>query len=272
MAWTARVLTRSVSPRMHTQKIASCGRHPSSELGDGFYYPFGKRVLDVVGALLGLIISSPILLLCGVAIWLESPGVVLYRQERIGRHGRRFQIIKLRTMTAGADRHGSKITASGDPRITRVGQVLRHTKVDEIPQLLNVLRGEMSLVGPRPEVPEYVAMYTSAQRRVLELRPGLTSPASLAFLDEERVLGGAPEKENFYRQVVMPAKLNLDLAYCRSISLRGDLKLLLDTAGGTMRSTMNGTRSPNPPTITCAASNGAPALPQGSTAREGRME
>ena len=263
----------SVASRMPTQQIAGCGPQPASELGGGLYFPLGKRALDVLGALVGLVLSSPILFLCGVAIWLDSPGVILYHQERVGRHGWPFRIIKLRTMTAGADRQGSKITVSGDTRITRVGQFLRQTKLDEIPQLLNVLRGEMSLVGPRPEVPEYVALYTSAQRHVLVVRPGLTGPASLAFIDEERVLGAAPEKENFYRQVVMPAKLNLDLAYCRSISLLGDLKLLLRTTARTMRSTMNRARLPNPPTIICAGNNGAPALPaQGSRVRKGSME
>jgi lipopolysaccharide/colanic/teichoic acid biosynthesis glycosyltransferase len=159
---------------------------------------------------------------------------MFYRQERVGQHGRPFQIIKLRTMVDGADQQGSKLTHSGDRRITRVGSFLRKTKLDEIPQLLNVLRGEMSLVGPRPEVPEYVAMYTLTQKQLLDLKPGLTGPASIAFIDEGQVLAAEPDKENFYLNVVLPAKLERDLAYCTSISFFGDIKLILLTVARTL--------------------------------------
>jgi lipopolysaccharide/colanic/teichoic acid biosynthesis glycosyltransferase len=187
-----------------------------------------------LGALLGLVMSSPVVLLCGIAIWLDSRGPVFYRQERVGQHGRPFQIVKLRTMIAGADKRGSKLTAFGDRRITRVGNFLRTTKLDEIPQLLNVLRGEMSLVGPRPEVPENVSTYTRTQRKVLDVKPGLTGPASLAFINEEQVLASQPDIENFYLRIIMPAKLELDLAYCRTISLLGDIKLILLTVARTI--------------------------------------
>jgi lipopolysaccharide/colanic/teichoic acid biosynthesis glycosyltransferase len=134
-------------------------------------------------------------------------------------------------MVDKADQGGLKLTARGDPRITRVGTWLRKTKIDEVPQLLNVLRGEMSLVGPRPEVPEYVAAYNSDQRRVLELRPGLTGPASLAFIDEGKILAGSSDKVNFYTTTLMVRKLELDLAYCEKVGFLEDMRLILLTLG-----------------------------------------
>ncbi len=195
------------------------------------YSRLGKRVLDVVFALAGLAITSPLLLLCAVAIRIDSRGPIFFRQRRVGQQGRFFQIIKLRTMVDQADRNGLKLTASGDSRITPVGKWLRRTKMDEIPQLLNVLRGEMSLVGPRPEVPEYVAAYNNNQRRIFELKPGITGPASVAFVDEETLLAGQPDKHSFYLQTLMPRKLELDLAYCEKVSFIADIKLILGTLG-----------------------------------------
>lgn len=194
------------------------------------YVRFGKRCLDAVTAAVGLLTAAPVILLCAVAIRLSSRGPVFFRQTRVGQHGEPFQIIKLRTMTWNADKKGPGITASDDPRVTAVGKWLRKTKIDEIPQLLNVLRGEMSLVGPRPELPEYVAYYSPEQRGVLELKPGMTGPASLAFVDEERLLGGRTEKEHFYVNTVMVRKLELDLAYCRDVSFFKDCRLILRTA------------------------------------------
>jgi lipopolysaccharide/colanic/teichoic acid biosynthesis glycosyltransferase len=132
-------------------------------------------------------------------------------------------------MITGADQQGSKLTASGDRRITRVGSFLRKTKLDEIPQLLNVLRGEMSFVGPRPEVPEYTAKYASDERRVLDVKPGITGPASLAYIDEERLLASCVDKESFYVNTVMRRKLQVDLAYCGKVSLLEDLGIILLT-------------------------------------------
>jgi lipopolysaccharide/colanic/teichoic acid biosynthesis glycosyltransferase len=199
--------------------------------GGGLYLRSGKRIVDTVGALAGLAVTSPVLLLCAIAVWLDSRGPIFYRQRRVGQYGRTFQIFKFRTMIDGTDKHGSKLTAFGDARITRVGKILRKTKLDEIPQLLNVVRGEMSLVGPRPEVPEYTEKYTSKERRVLEVRPGITGPASLAYIDEERILATASDQEKFYVNTIMRRKLRVDLAYCRKVCLLGDARIILLTGG-----------------------------------------
>jgi lipopolysaccharide/colanic/teichoic acid biosynthesis glycosyltransferase len=196
-----------------------------------FYIRHGKRVFDVIGAAVALIIGSPILFLCAVAVMLESRGPVFFRQWRVGKNGEPFLIFKLRTMIHGADKRGPKITASGDCRITRVGRILRKTKMDELPQLFNVLRGEMSLVGPRPEVPEYTLKYTLAERKILDVKPGITGPASLTHINEEQLLAGRTDKEHFYVTTIMRRKLEIDLTYCRNISLFEDLKNILLTAG-----------------------------------------
>lgn len=197
---------------------------------NGFYIRFGKRILDIIGAMATLVIAGPILFLCAVAVRLESRGPVFFRQWRVGQNGKPFRVIKLRTMIHGADTQGPKITASGDPRITTVGRFLRKTKLDELPQLFNVLRGEMSLVGPRPEVPEYTVKYSLAERKVLDAKPGITGPASLAHINEEQLLAGRPDKEHFYVTTIMRRKLQLDLAYCGKISLFQDLKNIFQTA------------------------------------------
>jgi len=197
----------------------------------GFYIRFGKRILDIIGAAAALLIAGPILFLCAVAVRLESHGPVFFRQWRVGQNGKPFRVIKLRTMIHGADRQGPKITASGDPRITTVGRFLRKTKLDELPQLFNVLGNEMSLVGPRPEVPEYTLKYSLAERKVLDAKPGVTGPASLAHVNEEQLLAGRPDKEHFYVTTIMRRKLQLDLAYCHKVSFFEDLKNILKTAG-----------------------------------------
>lgn len=201
---------------------ASCGENPAG----GFYARYVKTLLDRGFAAAGLLLVSPLLLVCGVAIRMDSKGPVFFRQWRVGKGERSFQIIKLRTMVEKAEQEGGKITAARDPRITRVGRLLRMWKVDELPQLLNVLRGEMSLVGPRPEVPEYVASYNDGQREVLCVRPGITSPSALIFIDEEGLLEAQSEREDFYTKELMSRKLDLDLEYCRDISLCGDLRLI----------------------------------------------
>lgn len=205
-----------------------------------FYFIVGKRLFDVLLGALGLAAVLPVLLVCAVAICLESKGPALFRQLRVGRNGKVFEILKLRTMVDGADRKGAKLTVSGDKRITRVGKWLRKTKIDELPQLLNVLRGEMSLVGPRPEFPEYVSTYNREQRLVLELKPGITGRASLAFIQEEKILASRSETEHFYLTVVMPQKLDYDLLYCVNVSLKEDLKVILLTLGKLLTS---GTRA-----------------------------
>ena len=194
-----------------------------------FYCRVGKRLLDTSLALVGLAVTSPLFLVCAVAIRLNSRGPVFFRQRRVGQHGRLFQIIKFRTMVDQADRNGLKLTASNDSRMTPVGKWLRKMKVDEIPQLVNVLKGEMSLVGPRPEVPEYVATYSSAQRKLLELKPGCTGLATLAFTDEEQLLASRSDREEFYLNAILPRKLDLDVCYSERVSFLRDVGLIFAT-------------------------------------------
>lgn len=187
-----------------------------------------QRLFDIVAAGAGLLLLSPLLLVLGLWVKLDSPGPVFYRALRVGRGGTPFRLFKFRSMIVDADRRGPGITTAGDARVTRSGRWLRRTKVDELPQLLNVLRGEMSLVGPRPEDPRYVALYTLEQRQILAYRPGVTSAASLAYRHEESLLTG-PDWETVYLQEVMPAKLAVDLAYMAQRSLYTDLHLILRT-------------------------------------------
>ena len=187
-----------------------------------------KRCMDVLFSALGLLVLSPVLLCIAAAIALDDRGPVFYRQQRVGRDGKPFAILKFRTMVADAERRG-QLTVGADDRITRVGRVLRSTKLDELAQLFNVLKGDMSLVGPRPEVPRYVALYTPAQRLVLRVRPGITDAASIAYRDENALLGRSTEPERTYVEQVMPAKLALNLDYVQHFSLGGDLRLLLST-------------------------------------------
>ena len=171
---------------------------------------------------------SPLFVLVAFAIKLDSRGPIFYRARRIGKDGVPFRLYKFRRMVSDADKQGPGITATGDSRITRVGRFLRRTKIDELPQLINVLSGDMSLVGPRPEDPRYVALYTPEQRRVLAVRPGITSAASLAYRHEEQLLAGA-DWETIYRTRVLPDKLAIDLAYLERRTLVSDLKLILRT-------------------------------------------
>jgi lipopolysaccharide/colanic/teichoic acid biosynthesis glycosyltransferase len=186
------------------------------------------RLLDVLGAALGLLLLSPLLLLVGLAVRLQDGGPALYRAVRVGRWGRHFRLLKFRTMVVDAAKRGPGITVARDPRITPLGIWLRRTKLDELPQLWNVLRGEMSLVGPRPEDPRYVALYTPEQREVLAYRPGITSPASLAFRQEESMLAGE-DWEKRYCAEIMPAKLAMDLGYLRRRTLLSDLQVIAAT-------------------------------------------
>ena len=194
-----------------------------------------KRALDVAGAATGLLLLAPLMGLVALAVRLDSPGPVLFRHERVGRGGRPFRMLKFRSMVADAERRGGPLTAGGDPRVTRVGRVLRAHKLDELPQLLNVLRGEMSLVGPRPEVRRFTELYTPAQRRVLELLPGVTDPASLHYFDEEALLATFADPERAYVEHVMPHKIHLNLAYARSATPLSDAGLLVRTLARLVR-------------------------------------
>jgi lipopolysaccharide/colanic/teichoic acid biosynthesis glycosyltransferase len=187
-----------------------------------------KRAFDIVFAALGLMLLAPVLLLIALAVKLDSPGPVFFRQERVGRAGRLFRIHKFRTMRHATD--GPQITVGDDARITRVGRLLRRAKLDELPQLIDVLSGTMSLVGPRPEVPRYVALYPPASRaKVLSIRPGITDIASIEYRDESECLARAEDPEREYVQVVMPRKLALAEAYVDQSSLRTDVRLILRT-------------------------------------------
>lgn len=187
-----------------------------------------RRAIDLVVAVAGLAVLSPVLAV--VALWVKatSPGPVLHRAERVGQGGRSFTLYKFRSMRADAAASGPGITSRGDPRVTGVGRFLRAWKLDELPQLLNVLRGDMSLVGPRPEDPRYVALYTPDQRRVLGARPGVTSPASLAYRHEEALLAG-DDWEKAYVGRIMPDKLRMDLNYLERRTLGSDVGVLWKT-------------------------------------------
>ncbi|MCC7208727.1 MAG: sugar transferase [Anaerolineae bacterium] len=187
-----------------------------------------KRAFDVLASAAGLIVLAPLLLAIAAAIKLGSPGPVFYHGVRVGKGGAPIRVRKFRSMVANAAQRGPGITAAGDPRITRVGRLLRRTKLDELPQLLNVLEGTMSIVGPRPEDPRYVALYTPDQRRALDVRPGITSPASVRFRNEEQALD-RPDWETHYVQHVMPEKLAIDLEYVARASLLTDLGILART-------------------------------------------
>src|SRR5437773_928551 len=186
-----------------------------------------KRLFDLLIAGLALLLLSPLLLVLALWVKLDSPGPVLFRQERVGRFGRPFHIHKFRTMVHDPAQHGPQITVGDDPRITRAGRLLRHYKLDELPQLVDVLRGAMSLVGPRPEVPRYVALYPPALRdKVLSVRPGITDLASIQFRDENALLSKSADPEREYAEVVLPAKLRYAAEYVDHATLATDLRLL----------------------------------------------
>ena len=189
-----------------------------------------RRVLDVAVSATVLVLLAPLLAAIALLVKLDSRGPVLFAQMRVGRGCAPFRLLKFRTMTTDAPARGPSLTVGADPRITRVGAVLRRYKLDELPQFANVLRGDMSLVGPRPEVPGYVALYTEEQRRVLAQRPGITDPASLAYHDEASLLGEFDDPERAYREQVLPKKLAISLDYLARRTVASDLCVLAETA------------------------------------------
>ena len=191
------------------------------------------RLFDVIVSLAVLVLLSPVLLAVALAVKLHDGGPVLYGGRRVGRNGRIFRVLKFRTMAPDADRRGPGITAEGDPRITPVGRFLRKTKLDELPQFINVLKGEMGLVGPRPEDPRYVALYTDEQKKLLEVRPGITSPASVAFRHEESLLSGE-EWEKTYVGRILPRKLEIEAEYLKHRTFLTDVGVLLRTFGAVL--------------------------------------
>ncbi len=190
-----------------------------------------KRIFDLVCTIPGLIILSPFFLLIAICMKLTDRGPVFFSQERIGYKGEQFRILKFRTMVVDADKKGGQLTVGKDPRITRVGSLLRKTKLDELPQLINVLKGEMSLVGPRPEVPKYVNLYTAQQQKVLDLMPGITDPASIEYRNENEILSRAADPESVYKKEIMPEKIRLNLDYGKEASVMTDIYIIFKTIG-----------------------------------------
>jgi lipopolysaccharide/colanic/teichoic acid biosynthesis glycosyltransferase len=188
-----------------------------------------KRAFDVVAALIGLILLSPVFAIVALWIKLDSSGPVFFQQSRVGKHGVLFRILKFRTMMVDAEAKG-QITVGVDPRVTRIGHVIRRLKIDELPQLVNVLRGEMSLVGPRPEVPRYVARYPDGIRQiVLSVLPGITDWASIEFREESTILAEASDPERSYIEEILPIKLEYCVRYVRERDFMMDLKIILLT-------------------------------------------
>ena len=188
-----------------------------------------KRIFDIIFSILGLIIFLPLFLIIALLIKKDDKGPIFYRGERIGQFGKPFRIFKFRTMVVNADKIGGPSTADDDPRITKIGKFLRKYKLDELPQLINVLKGEMSFVGPRPEVPFYVNMFTEEEKKILTVKPGITDWASLWDSDEGEILAGSSEPEKTYMEKIRPEKLRLQLKYVNEHSFFVDLKIILET-------------------------------------------
>jgi lipopolysaccharide/colanic/teichoic acid biosynthesis glycosyltransferase len=196
-----------------------------------------KRIFDILVSSMGLVVASPLLLLCAMAIKLDSEGPVFYRGRRIGREGKSFFIYKFRSMIENAEKLGASSTDALDVRITRVGRYIRRYKLDEVSQLINVLKGDMSLVGPRPQVKWAVDLFSEEERQVLRLRPGLTDWASIRFNNEEEIIGksGYSNADEAYMRLIHPEKMRLQLKYLRERSFMTDLRIILDTAGMLLR-------------------------------------
>ena len=192
-------------------------------------YSITKRAFDISFSLIGLIILSPVFFICAILAKLQSPGPTFYRAKRVGRYGEMFLMYKFRTMVVNAEFTGTSLTTYKDPRITKIGNFLRRTKLDELPQLLNVLKGDMSVIGPRPEAPVYVEYYTEEQRYVLLVRPGITGPAQLENRNEELKLKGQSNPEQYYITQLLPEKLSIDLDYIENRSFVLDVKIIFKT-------------------------------------------
>ncbi len=188
-----------------------------------------KRGFDIVVSFIGLLILLPIFLIVAIIIKLDSKGPIFFRQVRVGKNGKEFRIFKFRTMIIDAEQKGMQITIDGDSRITKSGNFLRKSKIDELPQLINVLIGDMSFVGPRPEVPKYVAMYDENQRSILKIRPGITDIASIKYRDENSILAQSKNPEETYINEIMSRKIELNFKYIENMSVIYDIKLIVET-------------------------------------------
>jgi len=203
--------------------------HISTTRGQ-LYSIWVKRGIDIIASAIGLAVLSPLFAIIAIGVKLDSPGPIFYFQDRVGRGGRTFRVIKFRTMCVGADQLGTKLTVSADKRVTWLGRFLRHSKLDELPQLINVLAGKMSLVGPRPESPEYIVFYTPAQRSlILSLRPGITDYASILLRNESSLFPPDQDPVPIYRQQVIPLKLSCYQRYFREMGIVADLRIMLAT-------------------------------------------
>lgn len=189
----------------------------------------GKRIFDFILSLFGIIMLMPVYIIIGVLISLDSPGGILYRQTRVGKNNRLFKVLKFRTMRTDSFAKGALTVGSRDSRITPIGYFLRKFKLDELPQLFNVLKGDMSLVGPRPEVPQYTQYYTPQQQKVLSVKPGITDYASIKFRNENDLLAATDNPEEVYIQEIMPEKLRLNLYYIEEKNPFKDIKIILNT-------------------------------------------
>ena len=188
-----------------------------------------KRVFDIVVSALMLLVASPVFLILAIAIKLDSPGPVFYRQERVTQYGEKFRIFKFRTMVSNADKIGTQVTVGNDSRITRVGKLIRKCRLDEVSQLIDILRGTMTFVGTRPEVPKYVAAYTPEMMATLLLPAGVTSLASIMYKDEDQLLAGAEDVDQTYVEAVLPGKMRYNLKAIETFSFWGDIKLMFMT-------------------------------------------
>ena len=188
-----------------------------------------KRIFDLICSTLGLIVLSPVLIVIVIKIKLGSDGPVFFKQIRVGENNREFEILKFRTMVVDAEKLGRQITVGNDSRITKIGAFLRKYKLDELPQLINVFKGDMSLVGPRPEVPRYVKLYNEEQKKVLKVKPGITDLASIRYRDENELLGKAENPDEFYINTIMPDKLALNLEYINKNNVFIDIYIILKT-------------------------------------------
>jgi len=194
-----------------------------------FYKKYGKRYIDIILSTFGLIILFPVLLIVAILIKLESKGSILFCKKRIGKEGNLFKLIKFRTMLEDKSKESLQFTPGDRQRITKIGRVLRKIKIDELPTLINVLKGDMSLVGPRPEVPKYLHFYEGEKREILSIQPGITDFASKKYRDEEEILAKAELPEKMYEEKILPDKLELNMNYLRNISFKQDLQIILET-------------------------------------------
>ena len=193
------------------------------------YKKFGKRVFDLIASIFGVIFFLPVFIIVPILIKIGSKGPVFFVQKRVGRDFKEFNLYKFRSMVADAPKKGLQITSTDDPRITKIGRILRKTKLDELPQLINVIKGDMSLVGPRPEVKKYVDLKKDEYKKVLSVRPGITDLAAIEFVNEEEILSKFDDKEKAYIEKILPQKIALYNKYIDSISFLEDIRIILKT-------------------------------------------